>query len=70
MKITNQEIKTALKKMKNTKAAGDYNLTSKMSKMGGDPLVKSLRKLFNKRLNEGKIAGHLRSLEVIFIPKK
>lgn len=64
------EISMALKQLKNNKAPGDDGVTSELLKAGGKPILRSLQKLFNSVIHEGKPPqAWNRSVVVLFFKK-
>lgn len=68
--ITNEEIKKALKQMKNGKCPGEDRITTEMLKFGGNILEGYIKKLFNQCLCEGTIPKCWLEAEVILLYKK
>jgi hypothetical protein len=68
--VTKEELRQALKKMKNGKAPGTDNITSEMVKMGGDPLEMAIIILINKCLDQGKVPASWNDAEIKILFKK
>ena len=68
--ISTEEIRAALKKMKNGKCPGEDRITAEMLKHGGNALEKALQILLNKCLHESKIPEKWYNSEVVILFKK
>lgn len=69
-KISTEEIKAALKQMKNKRAPGEDGVTIDMIKMGGDKLLDIVKLLLDKCIEEGKVPDTWNNAEVILLHKK
>lgn len=68
--ISKQEIKAALRQMKNRKSPGEDRITCEMLKMGGVVIERSLQILLNKCLLEGNIPDTWKNAEMVLLFKK
>jgi len=68
--ITCDEIRKALKKMRNDECPGEDHITSEMIRFGGKDLEETLQKLFNKCLQEAKIPNDWYNAEVVLLFQK
>lgn len=68
--ITIDEVEAALKEMKNNKAPGDDELPIEAVKKGGEVMLQAVTALFNKCLEQEKVAESWTNAEVVLIHKK
>lgn len=68
--ITSSEISAAMKEMKNNKSADEDGIAIETIKEGGTTILKVLRTLFNKCLEEGKTPSKWDNASIILLYKK
>ena len=68
--ILSSEVRDAIKKMKRDKAPGEDNITANILKDGGEPIVETLTKFFNRCLTEGRVPSSWRNASVVILHKK
>ena len=68
--ITKEEIKSAIRKMKNRKAPGSDEITAEVMKAGGETMIELLKKIFNKILTSEKTPADFSKMIVTPIHKK
>lgn len=68
--ITTEEIKNALKKMKNKKSPGADQITTEVLRAGGESMVEMLKKIFNKIMEQVKTPTDFSKMIVTPVFKK
>ena len=68
--ILSSEVEAAIKKLKRGKAPGEDGITAGILQDGGEPIVKTLTKLFNRSLTEGKVPCSWKNASVVILHKK
>ena len=63
-------METAIKKLKRGKAPVEDGITACILKDGGEPIVKTFTKLFNRSLKEGKVPCSWKNASVVILHKK
>ena len=64
------EVNAAIKRLKQNKAPGNYNITADVLKDGGKPIIQMFTNMFNRCLSEGKLPNSWKNASVILIHKK
>ena len=67
--ISEEELNTVIKNLKNNKAPGSDEITNEMTKKGGKDLITSLKNVYNKILKEKKCPSDWRKVKIKSIYK-